>query len=184
MADVDIVHSPVQNGGANNTSNGGGGGDQSGVEMNGNGLSDYDYDGGNSTARLFERTRIQALAEERELVQKKTFTKWINSHLMKCSHYRVNDLYMDLRDGRLLIVLLEILSGDTLRKPTRGRMRIHCLENVEKALEYLREQHVHLENIGPHDIVDGNPSLTLGLIWTIILRLAAFHFHFISYIIS
>lgn len=161
MADVEVVQ---QNGnGADGGANADGGQPQPGQ-------TDYDYDGGNSTARLFERTRIQALAEERELVQKKTFTKWINSHLAKCSHLRVNDLYMDLRDGRLLIVLLEILSGDTLRKPTRGRMRIHCLENVEKALEYLREQHVHLENIGPHDIVDGNSSLTLGLIWTIILR--------------
>lgn len=29
---------------------------------------------------------------------------------------------------------------------------------------------MHLENIGPEDIVDGNPTLILGLIWTIILR--------------
>lgn len=50
-------------------------------------------------------------------------------------------------------------------------MRIHCLENVDKALQFLlREQRVHLENLGSHDIVDGNPRLTLGLIWTIILR--------------
>ena len=27
-----------------------------------------------------------------------------------------------------------------------------------------------LQNIGPEDIVDGNPVLTLGLIWTVILR--------------
>ena len=32
------------------------------------------------------------------------------------------------------------------------------------------EQRVHLENMGAHDIVDGSPRLTLGLIWTIILR--------------
>lgn len=31
-------------------------------------------------------------------------------------------------------------------------------------------KHVHLENLGCHDIVDGSPRLTLGLIWTIILR--------------
>src|SRR5271170_1043213 len=49
-------------------------------------------------------------------------------------------------------------------------MRIHCLENVDKALQFLRDQRVHLENLGSHDIVDGNPRLTLGLIWTIILR--------------
>lgn len=55
-------------------------------------------------------------------------------------------------------------------KPTRGRMRIHSLENVDKALQFLKEQRVHLENVGSHDIVDGNHRLTLGLIWTIILR--------------
>ena len=55
-------------------------------------------------------------------------------------------------------------------RPTKGKMRIHCLENVDKALQFLREQRVHLENMGSHDIVDGNPRLSLGLIWTIILR--------------
>ena len=49
-------------------------------------------------------------------------------------------------------------------------MKVHCLENVGKSLGFLREQRVHLENMGSYDIVDGNPRLTLGLIWTIILR--------------
>uniref|UniRef100_A0A8C1SUR9 Spectrin beta chain n=1 Tax=Cyprinus carpio TaxID=7962 RepID=A0A8C1SUR9_CYPCA len=106
---------------------------------------------------------------EREAVQKKTFTKWVNSHLARVS-CRITDLYMDLRDGRMLIKLLEVLSGERLPKPTKGRMRIHCLENVDKALQFLKEQRVHLENMGSHDIVDGNHRLTLGLIWTIILR--------------
>uniref|UniRef100_A0AAY4AXZ3 Spectrin beta chain n=1 Tax=Denticeps clupeoides TaxID=299321 RepID=A0AAY4AXZ3_9TELE len=105
----------------------------------------------------------------REAVQKKTFTKWVNSHLARVS-CRITDLYMDLRDGRMLIKLLEVLSGERLPKPTKGRMRIHCLENVDKALQFLKEQRVHLENMGSHDIVDGNHRLTLGLIWTIILR--------------
>ena len=55
-------------------------------------------------------------------------------------------------------------------KPTKGKMRIHCLENCDKALQFLKEKRVHLENMGSHDIVDGNHRLTLGLIWTIILR--------------
>uniref|UniRef100_A0A8C8JG75 Spectrin beta chain n=1 Tax=Oncorhynchus tshawytscha TaxID=74940 RepID=A0A8C8JG75_ONCTS len=105
----------------------------------------------------------------REAVQKKTFTKWVNSHLSRVS-CRITDLYRDLSDGRMLIKLLEVLSGERLPKPTRGRMRIHCLENVDKALQFLKEQRVHLENMGSHDIVDGNHRLTLGLIWTIILR--------------
>lgn len=131
---------------------------------------DYDYDGGNSSSRLFERNRIMALAVERENVQKKTFCKWVNSHLIR-ANCKIGDLYTDLRDGKMLIKLLEILSGERLPKPTKGKMIIHCLENVGKALQFLlHEQRVHLENLGPKDIVEGNPRLTLGLIWTIILR--------------
>uniref|UniRef100_A0A4X2LXL1 Spectrin beta chain n=1 Tax=Vombatus ursinus TaxID=29139 RepID=A0A4X2LXL1_VOMUR len=83
---------------------------------------------------------------------------------------RISDLYGDLRDGYVLTRLLEVLSGEQLPRPTRGRMRIHSLENVDKALQFLKEQRVHLENVGSHDIVDGNHRLTLGLVWTIILR--------------
>uniref|UniRef100_A0A2K5Q6U8 Spectrin beta, non-erythrocytic 1 n=4 Tax=Simiiformes TaxID=314293 RepID=A0A2K5Q6U8_CEBIM len=104
--------------------------------------------------------RFKQLQDEREAVQKKTFTKWVNSHLARVS-CRITDLYTDLRDGRMLIKLLEVLSGERLPKPTKGRMRIHCLENVDKALQFLKEQRVHLENMGSHDIVDGNHRLTL-----------------------
>ncbi|KAF8564533.1 hypothetical protein P879_11000 [Paragonimus westermani] len=44
------------------------------------------------------------------------------------------------------------------------------MENVNKALRFLYAQGAHLENLGAQDIVDGNPSLTLGLVWTIILH--------------
>ncbi|XP_078674529.1 spectrin beta chain, non-erythrocytic 1-like isoform X28 [Branchiostoma floridae x Branchiostoma belcheri] len=113
--------------------------------------------------------KYKALQDEREMVQKKTFTKWVNSHLARVN-CRITDLYTDLRDGRMLLKLLEILSGERLPRPTRGKMRIHCLENCDKSLQFLKEQRVHLENMGSHDIVDGNQRLTLGLIWTIILR--------------
>ncbi|XP_013782687.1 spectrin beta chain-like isoform X2 [Limulus polyphemus] len=132
-------------------------------------LEDFEYDGGNSSSRLFERSRIKALADERETVQKKTFCKWVNSHLVR-ANCKITDLYTDMRDGRMLMKLLEILSGEPLPRPTKGKMRIHCLENVDKTLQFLRDQKVHLENLGSHDIVDGSARLTLGLIWTIILR--------------
>ncbi|XP_035827840.1 spectrin beta chain isoform X3 [Aplysia californica] len=133
------------------------------------GVVDEDFDAVNNSSKLFERSRIKALADERELVQKKTFQKWVNSHLIRVNH-KIQDLYVDLRDGRMLIKLLEVLSGERLPRPTKGKMRIHCLENVDKALTFLHEQRVHLENMGAHDIVDGSSRLTLGLIWTIILR--------------
>ncbi|XP_009878136.1 PREDICTED: dystonin isoform X1 [Charadrius vociferus] len=111
---------------------------------------------------------VLRIADERDKVQKKTFTKWINQHLMKVRKH-VNDLYEDLRDGHNLISLLEVLSGDTLPRE-KGRMRFHRLQNVQIALEYLKKRQVKLVNIRNDDITDGNPKLTLGLIWTIILH--------------
>ncbi|XP_067305397.1 plectin isoform X3 [Pseudorasbora parva] len=125
------------------------------------------------------------IEDERDRVQKKTFTKWVNKHLIK--HWRaetqrhVNDLYEDLRDGHNLISLLEVLSGETLTRERdvvrsvrlpreRGRMRFHKLQNVQIALDFLRRRQVKLVNIRNDDIADGNPKLTLGLIWTIILH--------------
>ncbi|XP_064621468.1 spectrin beta chain-like isoform X3 [Lineus longissimus] len=134
-----------------------------------NNMTNDDWESGDNSSKLFERSRIKALADERETVQKKTFCKWVNSHLARVN-CKINDLYVDLRDGHMLIKLLEVLSGERLPYPTKGKMRIHCLENVDKSLTFLNEQRVHLENMGAHDIVDGNPRLTLGLIWTIILR--------------
>lgn len=51
-------------------------------------------------------------------MQKKTFTKWVNSHLGRVT-CRIGDLYTDLRDGRMLIRLLEVLSGEQLVSITK-----------------------------------------------------------------
>ncbi|GBM08708.1 Plectin [Araneus ventricosus] len=106
--------------------------------------------------------------DERDAIQKKTFTKWLNKHLKKVNRH-VDDLFDDLRDGHNLISLLEVLSGELLPRE-RGRMRFHQLQNVQVALDFLKNRNIRLVNIRPEDIVDGNPKLTLGLIWTIILH--------------
>ncbi|KAI0231468.1 Dystrophin [Lamellibrachia satsuma] len=107
---------------------------------------------------------------EREDVQKKTFTKWINSQLTKGSSGQISDLFEDLKDGTKLLALLQILSGQPL-KPEKGRMRLHQLNNINKALQLLADQYnIKLVNISSNDIVDGNPKLVLGLVWSIILH--------------
>ena len=76
----------------------------------------------------------------------------------------------------------------TFQPRERGRMRFHAIQNVETALRflrldssilwkvssstflYVRYKEIKLVNIRGEDIVDGNPKLTLGLIWTIILH--------------
>ncbi|XP_076805099.1 microtubule-actin cross-linking factor 1-like isoform X3 [Clavelina lepadiformis] len=131
------------------------------------------------TSDLAERA-IHRVADARDEVQKKTFTKWINKYLAKINR-SVDNLYEDLRDGHNLIALLEALSGISLpregnyiahmRLPReKGRMRFHRLQNVQIALDFLKQRKLRLVNIRNDDITDGNPKLTLGLIWTIILH--------------
>ncbi|KZS17068.1 putative Dystrophin, partial [Daphnia magna] len=106
---------------------------------------------------------------EREDVQKKTFGKWINSQLIKINFSLVTDLFYDLRDGTRLLALLSVLTGRTY-KPEKGHMRVHHLNNVSSAFRLLDKHNVKLVNISSNDIVDGNPKLTLGLVWSIILH--------------
>lgn len=70
------------------------------------------------------------------------------------------------------MLLLEVISGETLPKPDRGKMRFHKIANVNKALDFIASKGVHLVSIGAEEIVDGNLKMTLGMIWTIILRFA------------
>ena len=116
----------------------------------------------------FERSRIRTLQLERINVQKKTFTKWCNSFLSKIG-MEIDDLFRDLQDGKRLIKLLEMISGEKLGKPNQGKLKVHKIENVNRALGFIQSK-TKLESIGAEDIVAGNPTLILGLIWTIILK--------------
>ena len=70
------------------------------------------------------------------------------------------------------MLLLEVISGEQLPKPDRGKMRFHKIANVNKALDFIQSKGVRLVSIGAEEIVDGNLKMTLGMIWTIILRFA------------
>ena len=50
---------------------------------------------------------------------------------------QINDLFVDLADGKYLMRLLEIISGEKLGKPNAGKMRVHKIENVNKCLAFL-----------------------------------------------
>lgn len=82
----------------------------------------------------------------------------------------MKDLFEDLKDGKLLMKLLELISGEKLGTPNKGLLKVQKVENVNKCLQFCIMKKVKFENLGAEDIVDGNQRLTLGLIWTIILR--------------
>ena len=46
------------------------------------------------------------------------------------------------------MLLLEVISGEQLPKPDRGRMRFHKIANVNKALEFIEAKGVKLVSIG------------------------------------
>merc|ERR1711892_1009232 len=106
-----------------------------------------------------------------EKQQRKTFTAWVNSHLRKAGT-QIENIEEDFRNGLKLVLLLEVISGETLPKPDRGKMRFHKIANVNKALDFIASKGVKLVSIGAEEIVDGNVKMTLGMIWTIILRFA------------
>ncbi|XP_071518293.1 alpha-actinin, sarcomeric isoform X1 [Panulirus ornatus] len=106
-----------------------------------------------------------------EKQQKKTFTAWCNSHLRKAGTL-IESIEEEFRNGLKLMLLLEVISGETLPKPDRGKMRFHKIANVNKALDFIASKGVKLVSIGAEEIVDGNLKMTLGMIWTIILRFA------------
>lgn len=112
---------------------------------------------------------IKSRSDEHNDVQKKTFTKWINARFSKSGKPPISDMFSDLKDGRKLLDLLEGLTGTSLPKE-RGSTRVHALNNVNRVLQVLHQNNVDLVNIGGTDIVDGNPKLTLGLLWSIILH--------------
>lgn len=137
---------------------------------------------------------ILVLADERQDIQKKTFTKWINAQLSKVctitsthicmciislspTQYEqsfqtraplVVDLFEDLRDGTALITLLNVLTNEKL-KPQRGTLVFHRRNNINAALQVLQDHGVKLVNLSSDDIEAGNPKLTLALIWLIAL---------------
>ncbi|XP_069348326.1 spectrin beta chain, non-erythrocytic 5 [Eulemur rufifrons] len=123
----------------------------------------------------YEMGHVRKLQARHMQMQEKTFTKWINNIFQHGQvGIRIQNLYAELADGTHLLRLLELISGEALPPPSQGRLRVHFLENSSRALAFLRAK-VPIPLIGPENIVDGDQTLILGLIWVIILRFQISH---------
>lgn len=134
-------------------------------------LLEYDADGNPYMQQEDDWDREGLLDPAWEKQQRKTFTAWCNSHLRKAGT-GIEGIDLDFRNGLKLMLLLEVISGERLPRPDRGKMRFHKIANVNKALDFIQSKGVKLVSIGAEEIVDGNIKMTLGMIWTIILRFA------------
>ena len=105
--------------------------------------------------------------------QKQVFLNWINFKVStRDDATAVQDLMTDLKDGLVLYVLLEELSGQSLAavgKMKAGRLRIQHVDNMIIVFKYLPSC-VKMVGIGPQDIVDStNEALVMGMVWSIIV---------------
>ena len=112
-------------------------------------------------------------------MQTKAFTKWANSHL-KTKGIKMDDITKDLSTGLNLCYMLSSMTGDTIKPPNSAKKlnkktqrEIRSLENINKALKFIQEEKgINLEGlIGSRNIFEGDVTMILGLVWTLILRL-------------
>jgi len=102
-------------------------------------------------------------------VQKKTFTKWTNSHLKKVGG-EIKDLKTDFDTGIRLMQLLKALYGLEMPKHNPNpKMRIHKLDNISLAFDMVTKAHVKTNFLKTHHLVDQDLKMILGMIWSIIL---------------
>jgi hypothetical protein len=84
----------------------------------------------------------------------------------------IKSLENDFSDGVMFINLLEEISNKQVaRKYNKTpKIRAQKLENLSFCFQFLKQENIKLVGMGPEDLCDGNLKLTLGLIWTLILR--------------
>lgn len=106
-------------------------------------------------------------------IQQKTFERWVNFHLSDRGRH-IDSLDDGLTSGIELLELLEIISNKDLSKYGRRenypRIPIQKVANLNMALAFLKDEDIKLVNVGGVDLVEGNRRITLGLVWTLILR--------------
>ncbi|KAK3742168.1 hypothetical protein RRG08_019829 [Elysia crispata] len=106
-----------------------------------------------------------------KLDQNKTFSRWINYQLRGVKDKKVEDLAKDLSDGVILMLLLEVLTKrPTRRFNKRAVLPNQKMENVFLALDIVKKEGIELSNIDRKDIVSGSLTVTLDLIWKLILH--------------
>ncbi|KAM7367651.1 hypothetical protein PAMP_013936 [Pampus punctatissimus] len=62
------------------------------------------------------------------------------------------------------------INAQLSKKRQKGRGLFQQRANIETALNFLKKKSIKLVNINIPDIIDGRPSIILGLVWTIILH--------------
>ncbi|CAG2161498.1 unnamed protein product [Oppiella nova] len=112
-----------------------------------------------------EPLELENIEETRE---ERTYRNWMNS--LGVSPY-VNWLYSDLADGLVIFELFDIIKPGVVNWPrvhksfTKLKAFMEKLENCNYAVQLGKQLKFSLVGIAGQDISDGNPTLTLALVW-------------------
>jgi len=106
-------------------------------------------------------------------VQERTFLRWTNFQLSRGRHAPLADLRTGFSSGVALCALVEVLAKQPLpARPNRlGTSQVVHLDNLRIVFNFLEKQPgMHLVNIRPADIEQGNLKIVLGLVWSLIQK--------------
>ncbi|XP_005806701.1 plastin-3-like [Xiphophorus maculatus] len=109
-----------------------------------------------------------------ETREERTFRNWMNSLGVSPT---VNHLYVDLQDAMVILQLYERIKvevdwNNKVNKPPYPKLGTNMkkLENCNYAVELGKTTKFSLVGIGGQDLNDGNPTLTLALVWQLMRR--------------
>lgn len=111
---------------------------------------------------------LDAYEHIEESREEKTYRNWMNSMGV---NPHVNWLYSDLADGIIIFQLYDIIRPGIVDwkrvhiKFSKLKKFMEKLENCNYAIELGLKLRFSLVGIAGHDLADGNPTLTLALIW-------------------
>jgi len=103
-----------------------------------------------------------------ETREEKTYRSWMNS--LGVAPY-VNWMYSDLADGLIIFQLYDIIKPGSVEWPKvhkkfhKMKKFMEKLENCNYVVDLGRKQKYSLVGIAGQDIMDGNATLTLALVW-------------------
>jgi len=106
-------------------------------------------------------------------LQRKIFSRWVNQKV-GARRLSCKDVVDEIKDGLLLIQLIEILSekpysGGKMDPAPKGR--IQRLDNLNNALKFTWACGVELKiKPSPDNLVDGDEKSILGLVWAIMSK--------------
>ncbi|BGP02551.1 Fimbrin [Rhodotorula toruloides] len=118
-----------------------------------------------------ERPVIEDFDAEGER-EARVFTLWLNSLDVDPG---VHNLFEDLKDGLILLQAFDkIIPGSVIwrrvAKTPQPLSRFKAVENTNYSLELAKQNHMHIVGIQGADLVDGQRTLTLGLVWQMMRR--------------